>query len=126
MDSSHVGCHSSVYNLVIILYTISFKKSPIYHDIKYYTASTLGEYKSDFKIAKDTPYLALAGEHWVVYYEIWEKMDHVIKASHCMLLSHHMQYIFFKSRGVSAPNVNKAVVHQTSQIIHGIERYLDS
>ena len=39
---------------------------PIYYDIPY---NTVAECKPEFKLSKDTPYLALMGELWDVYYE---------------------------------------------------------
>ena len=36
------------------------------HDITYGTAMTAAECKSDFKLTKDTPYLALKDELWGV------------------------------------------------------------
>ena len=41
----------------------------LYHDVTYGTAITVAESESDFRIATDTPYLALTGELWVVYCE---------------------------------------------------------
>ena len=48
----------------------------------YYTAMTAAERKSDLKLTTDTPYLALTGQLWCVYFGIWEKIDHVITAPH--------------------------------------------
>ena len=47
---------------------------PIYHDITYGTVKTATECKSDFKfLTTDTPYLALTGELWGLYYENFEE-----------------------------------------------------
>ena len=45
----------------------------MYHDITSDTAMTATEHKSDFKLKTDTPYLALMGELWGVYYEQFEE-----------------------------------------------------
>ena len=39
------------------------------------------EYKPEFGLTNDTPYLALVGELWDIY---CEKIDHVITARHCI------------------------------------------
>ena len=44
---------------------------------------TATECKSDFKPKTNTPYLALAGELWGVYYEHFEEIVRVITAPHC-------------------------------------------
>ena len=38
------------------------KLGPIHHDIIYGTGITATEFKSDFKLTTDTPYLVLTGE----------------------------------------------------------------
>ena len=49
------------------------KRDLISHDITYDTAITVAERESDIRIATDTPYLALTGELWSVYWEdLWE------------------------------------------------------
>ena len=37
-------------------------RGPIFHDITYGTAMTVAEFRSDFKVTTDTPYLVLTGE----------------------------------------------------------------
>ena len=48
---------------------VSLQCGPIYHDITYGTAMTAAERKSHFKLTTHTPYLALTGKLWGVYYE---------------------------------------------------------
>ena len=51
---------------------VPLQRGPIDHDIIYSTVVT-AEFKSDFKLTTDTPYLALTGELWGVYCEdLWE------------------------------------------------------
>ena len=37
-----------------------------------------------FELTKDTPYLALSGELWSVFYEYFTEIDRVIKGFYCM------------------------------------------
>ena len=37
-----------------------------------------------FELTKDTPYLALSGELWSVFYEFSTEIDRVIKGFHCI------------------------------------------
>ena len=37
-----------------------------------------------FELTKDTPYLALSGELWSVFYEYFNKIDRVIKGFYCI------------------------------------------
>ena len=39
-----------------------------------------------FELTKDTPYLALSGELWSVFYEYFTEIDCVIKGFYCILL----------------------------------------
>ena len=52
----------------------------IYHDITYINAVIKAEYKSEFEVTKDTPYLALIDEIWGVFCEDLKKIDRVIMA----------------------------------------------
>ena len=36
-----------------------------------------------FELTKDTPYLALSGELWSVFYEYFTEIDRVIKGFYC-------------------------------------------
>ena len=36
-----------------------------------------------FELTKDTPYLALSGELWSVFYEYFNEIDRVIKGFYC-------------------------------------------
>ena len=38
-----------------------------------------------FELTKDTPYLALSGELWSVFYEYFTEIDRVIKGFYCIL-----------------------------------------
>ena len=38
-----------------------------------------------FELTKDTPYLALSGELWSVFYEYFNEIDRVIKGFYCMI-----------------------------------------
>ena len=38
-----------------------------------------------FELTKDTPYLALSGELWSVFYEYFTEIDRVIKGFYCTL-----------------------------------------
>ena len=49
-------------------------------------AGTQAEYKSDAGSTKDAPYLALTGELWGVFCNIFEKIDRVITALHCIYM----------------------------------------
>ena len=42
-------------------------------------------HKWGYEPTKVTPYLALSGELWGVFVEIWEKIDHVLMAPHCVI-----------------------------------------
>ena len=48
---------------------------------------TEAEYRSDAVSPKETSYLALTGELWVSLVNIYEKIDRVIMAPHCILRS---------------------------------------
>ena len=37
-----------------------------------------------FELTKDTPYLALSGELWSVFYEYFTEIDRVIKGFYCI------------------------------------------
>ena len=39
-----------------------------------------------FELTKDTPYLALSGELWSVFYEYFTEIDRVIKGFYCTML----------------------------------------
>ena len=39
-----------------------------------------------FELTKDTPYLALSGELWSVFYEYFTEIDRVIKGFYCMYI----------------------------------------
>ena len=61
---------------------------PIYYDITQSVALTAAESTNRLKSErKDTPYIALGGELWGVNAIIWEKIDRVITASHCIMIS---------------------------------------
>ena len=38
-----------------------------------------------FELTKDTPYLALSGELWSVFYEYFTEIDRVIKGFYCIM-----------------------------------------
>ena len=44
-----------------------------------------------FELTKDTPYLALSGELWSVFYEYFTEIDRVIKGFYCT----HFLYLLF-------------------------------
>ena len=48
-------------------------RGSIYHNIINGTAMTAPERKSNLKLTKETPYLALTGELWAVYYEDFDE-----------------------------------------------------
>ena len=39
-----------------------------------------------FELTKDTPYLALSGELWSVFYEYFTEIDRVIKGFYCIYI----------------------------------------
>ena len=39
-----------------------------------------------FELTKDTPYLALSGELWSVFYEYFTEIDRVIKGFYCTVI----------------------------------------
>ena len=45
------------------------QRGPTYHDVIYATVVVTTEWKSDFKLTIATPYLAVTGELWGVFYE---------------------------------------------------------
>ena len=54
---------------------VSLQRGPIYHVITYDNAITVAERESGARITTDTPYLALAGELWAVYFwGFWRKL----------------------------------------------------
>ena len=46
-----------------------------------------------FELTKDTPYLALSGELWGVFYEYFTEIDRVIKGFYCIHIYIHFPYI---------------------------------
>ena len=67
--------------------------------ITYGTAMTVAEGKSDFQLTIDTPYLALMGEPWGVYWEHLEKIDSLLTAPHSLSLYISMYiYIYIYPR----------------------------
>ena len=46
-----------------------------------------------FKLTKDTPYLALSGELWSVFYEYFTEIDRVIKGFYCTATSSRDQRV---------------------------------
>ena len=57
-----------------LLYSrLPLKRGPLYHDITNGTAMPAPERKSDLKLTKDTPYIALTGELWGVCYDNFEE-----------------------------------------------------
>ena len=63
---------------------VPLHRGPVQHDIAYITAVTEVEYKSEFGSTKYTPYLALTGDLWGVFCEVFEKIDRLITAPHCI------------------------------------------
>ena len=55
----------------LLLYIVgcSYNAVQYKHDIAHITSVTEAQYKSEFKLAKDTPYLGLTGELWGVFCE---------------------------------------------------------
>ena len=46
-------------------------------------------YMLPFELTKDTPYLALSGELWSVFYEYFNRIDRVIKGFYCSYIGPH-------------------------------------
>ena len=65
--------YGQLFQAKIIYYILFSHRTLIYHEITQGTAMTATNCKPDFKLTTDTPYLALTGELWAVYYDIFEE-----------------------------------------------------
>ena len=62
-----------------------------------------------FEFTKDTPYLALSGELWSVFYEYFTEIDRVIKGFYCMmceLFKLKMLYVWYIRPSLCGKSVN--------------------
>ena len=53
-----------------------------------------------FELTKDTPYLALSGELWSVFYEYFTEIDRVIKGFYCIIHFHNQSDTFIISNNI--------------------------
>ena len=86
LQSTHIIIRAVIVHLIHNVYTHIYIYIYIYiyifeccydavqnHDILYGASMTATEHKSDFKLTTYTPYLALKGELWDVFYENFEE-----------------------------------------------------
>ena len=68
--------------MVIVIITALYNK-----DIVHIIAGSEAEYQSESESMRDFPYFTLTSSYVVSFVDIFVKIDHVIMAPHCILIS---------------------------------------
>ena len=73
-----------------------------------------------FELTKDTPYLALSGELWSVFYEYFTETDRVIKGFYCSHIVHKNAFDLYDLQTVSICANNKWMLTNWHTLFNGL------